>query len=441
MRWSLEAKFHCLTGLVAILAAMVAVALQHWLEAPWASVALAALVAISLSILLTRRFTKPINRLLQALLDGVASFRDGDFSVSLASHRDDELGDLVKAHNQMGEVLRAERQNLFQRELLLDTVIQATPVALVLTDASHRIVYSNHAARELFATGKKLEGWDFQAILKEQRPDFAHSLQYGGEGLVTLAQAGEDEVFLVSHQDFHLNARQHELYLFKRLTHELNRQEVATWKKVIRVISHELNNSLAPISSLAHSGATLLKRGETQRLAHIFDTISARSSSLKTFIDGYARFARLPAPQKETICCADFFQSLQSLAEFRFAGGMPEGDLYADPSQLQHVLLNLLKNATESGAPVNSIRVKLERLPRIDRIVVIDQGPGMSESVLQHALLPFYSTKKQGSGLGLPLCREIVEAHGGRMNLSNHLPKGLMVSFTLPRYPPTAASS
>lgn len=432
-RLSLEARFHLVAAGCAVLAALTGVAAHALFGNLLAACAIGLLVALLVTLTVTRRFTRPINRTLQALTDGVASFRDGDFSISLGTDREDELGELVAAYNIVGQVLRDERQNLFQRELLLDTVIQATPVALLLTDPHQRIVYSNTAARKLFNRGRKLEGHEFNQLLGETLPQFLSAIRSGDEGLATLPGDSEDEIYFVSHRSFHLNTRPHDLYLFKQLTHELNRQEVATWKKVIRVISHELNNSLAPISSLAHSGNELLKREETERLSDIFRTIGERSARLKDFIEGYARFARLPAPRPEAVDWADFMGALHALAPFTLDGDTPRGTGYFDAAQIQHVMLNLLKNAAESGSAEADIHVTLDLGRERDSVVVSDRGDGMSDNVLRHALLPFYSTKKSGSGLGLPLCREIVEAHGGRLSLANRKGGGLAVTFTLPR--------
>lgn len=433
MRLSLEAKFALIAALCALSGVILGALAFRFTGDPWQALVIGLLLALPLTLLLTRRFTRPVNRVVQALSDGVASFRDGDFSVSLGTDREDELGELVRAYNAVGDVLRAERQNLLQRELLLDTVIQSTPTALVLTDPVGRIVYSNTAARKLFFGGRRLEGFNFELLLQERRPEFADAATDETEGLFTVESEGEEEIFHLSHGHFTLNTRPHHLYLFKQMTRELARQEVATWKKVIRVISHELNNSLAPISSLAHSGGELVRRENTARLENLFAAIEERAAYLKTFIEGYARFAKLPAPQIADVNWREFMNSVGELAEFTLKGRLPADPARFDPVQLQQVMLNLLKNAAESGCDFRSIEVEVRKEPMRLRVDVRDRGTGMSENVLRHALLPFYSTKKTGTGLGLPLCREIIEAHGGRMHLSNRPGGGLEVSFWLPR--------
>jgi nitrogen fixation/metabolism regulation signal transduction histidine kinase len=223
------------------------------------------------------------------------------------------------------------------------------------------------------------------------------------------------------------------LILLRLLTHELRRQEVLTWKKVIRVISHELNNALAPIASLAHSGAELVRRGKAERLPEVLAIIEERARHLEGFIRGYARFAKLPAPQLQTIHWADYLAGLQQ--QIGFACQLPARSLTsrADPGQLSQALLNLLKNAHEAVADGQAqVELRIGAQAGWIRLEVLDNGSGMNEAVLHNALLPFYSTKRNGTGLGLALVREIIEAHGGRIALNNRPEGGLCVSVLLP---------
>jgi signal transduction histidine kinase len=216
------------------------------------------------------------------------------------------------------------------------------------------------------------------------------------------------------------------------MTRELSRQEVASWKRLIRVISHELNNSLAPISSLAHSGAELVRRGDGARAVDVLQSIGERTRHLHGFLDGYARFAKLPAPRPQAVDWTAFLTGLRAHCEFRLDGEAPQGEARFDPVQMEQALINLLKNAHESGSPPDAVTLRCgaERAGLV--LVVADRGSGMSEPVLAQALLPFYSTKRAGTGLGLALAREIVEAHGGRIALVNRHGGGLRVTLTLP---------
>ena len=432
-RQSLEGKFASLALLLVVLSALLAGIAARLLDSMLGGACAALVVALPFSLYAVRRFMRPVNRLITALDDGVASFQDGDFSVSLNPERDDELGALVRHYNAAGDVLRAERHDLYQRELLLDTVIQSTPWALVLANANDRVVYCNLAARQLFQQGRRFEGHAFSEILREAPAPLREAVQSGHDGMFSVRRDGdEDEIYYLSRENFTLNAQRHSLYLFKQLTRELNRQEVAVWKKVIRVISHELNNSLAPITSLAHSGRLLSRQPDPAKLESVFGTIEERAQHLKRFIDGYGRFAKLPAPNVESVAWSGFIASLSGLIPFTLSGPLPETTARFDATQMQQVLINLLKNAHESGSAPGQVTLTVRQNIQGIRLDVADAGPGMSESVLAQALLPFYSTKQAGTGLGLPLCREIVEAHGGRLNLANRPEGGTLVSVWLP---------
>ncbi|HEX7965678.1 MAG TPA: ATP-binding protein [Gammaproteobacteria bacterium] len=432
-RRSLEGKFASLAVLLVVFAALAAGVAVDLLGSTLGGACAALVLAVPFAVYAVRRFMRPVNRLLTALDDGVASFQDGDFSISLNPGRDDELGTLVRHYNAAGDVLRAERHDLYQRELLLDTVIQSTPWALVLTNANDRVVYSNVSARQLFQAGRRFEGRAFAEVLEGAPEALREAVQSGRDGMFGVRREGEDdEIYYLSRERFTLNAQRHSLYLFKQLTRELNRQEVAIWKKVIRVLSHELNNSLAPITSLAHSGRILARQPDPAKLESVFATIEERALHLKNFIDGYGRFAKLPAPKPETVSWRTFVASLEGLAPFTLTGSLPEDGARFDPTQMQQVLINLLKNAHESGSPPEAVTLTVRQAPQGLRLEVADAGPGMSEDVLEQALLPFYSTKQSGTGLGLPLCREIVEAHGGRLSLTNRSEGGLLVSVWLP---------
>src|SRR5215469_7299577 len=278
---------------------------------------------LPLSLWLGHFVMAPITKLLRALEGAVASYRDGDFSFSIAATRRDELGELIRMHNALGQTLREQRQNLAQRELLLDTVVQNTPVALVLTDAGGRVTYANIAARHLFNEGRSLNGLHFATLIADSPEALRKATEGSEDALFSVEMDGSEETFHLSQRAFRLQGRPHRLQLFRRMTRELSRQEVAAWKRVIRVVSHELNNSLAPISSLSHSGAELARRGDVQRLPGVFATIGERARHLHGFIDGYARFAKLPAPRLAAVEWQPFLDSLALHCQFQLQGKAP----------------------------------------------------------------------------------------------------------------------
>jgi nitrogen fixation/metabolism regulation signal transduction histidine kinase len=433
LRLSLLTRWSALVGTLLTLGIVIALALEHWFpNQPLLVLAVCLLCVVPLSIITIRSQLTPILSLFRALAGTVTSYRDGDFSFSLYWPQNDELCDLVAAHNELGEVLRAQRLDLVQRELLLDTMVQNTPVAMLLVADNGPVVYANIAARQLLDQGRKLEGQRLDALLARAAPALAEAVARGGDGLFTTGDGEDEDVFHLARRRFNLNGRRHELLLLRQLTSELRRQEVQTWKKVIRVISHELNNSLAPLTSLAHSGAELVRRGQTERLPQILATIEERTRHLEGFILGYARFAKLPAPRLEPQRWADFIARLAEQVPFRVVGELPAEPCAFDAAQLEQALLNLLKNAHESGSPPDAVTVTVRRVQDMLRIDVQDAGPGMSDTVLTNALVPFYSTKRSGTGLGLALAREIAEAHGGRITLANRAGGGLVVTLILP---------
>jgi nitrogen fixation/metabolism regulation signal transduction histidine kinase len=434
-RLPLSLQFAAIAFAYMLAAAALALLLARWTGHAWIAAAIAILVLAPLLAYHVRRAFAPMNSLFRALAGSVASYRDGDYAFGLAWRGGGDLGALVASHNALGDALREQRLGLVQRELLLDTMVQNTPVAMLLVDPSRRIVLGNLAARKLLGDGHRLEGHSFGELLAAAPEALREAFERGGDGMFTVGDKdGDDEdIYHLSRRQFRLNGRRHELLLLRQLTAELRRQEVQTWKKVIRVISHELNNSLAPIASLAHSGAELLRRGQLERLPVALSTIEERARHLEGFIRDYARFAKMPAPRLEAVPWPRFVAQLRAQVPFSYDGpDSPAAIARIDVAQLEQALINLLKNAHESGSSPEDVALSLRRLPESWRIDVLDRGQGMNEAVLANALLPFYSTKRHGTGLGLALAREIAEAHGGRIALLNRDGGGLCVSLVLP---------
>jgi nitrogen fixation/metabolism regulation signal transduction histidine kinase len=418
---------------IAILAVLLAIIARSFIETAWLAAAAAALLLAPLVAWSGTRLVARWSGTARALNDGILSLKDRDFSLSVTRTTTDEFGDLVASYNGLGQLLRVERQSLYQRELMLDTVIQTTPLALVLTNDADAILYSNTTARQLFGGGRKLEGDRFARYLDAAPAPLREAIERGGDTLFTLELDGEPQVYHVSQRKFLLNALPHRLLLLKQLTREINSQEVATWKKVIRVIAHELNNSLAPISSLAHSGQILARAPpDPEQLVRVFSTIEERARHLAGFIEGYAQFAKLPQPRLAPIAWPVLLERLRAVVPFQPIGSLPKRVAAFDTAQIEQALINLLKNARESGSEPGSIDLAVTEAPRGFSIEVRDRGPGFSPAALENALVPFYSTKETGTGLGLTLCREIVEAHGGRLRIANREGGGAVISLWLP---------
>jgi two-component system, NtrC family, nitrogen regulation sensor histidine kinase NtrY len=442
-RFSVAGKVALLVGVHVVVTAGVAAVASLLLPQPVLVFTAGASAGTVLALLTVRRSLASARRTLTALSDGVRSFRDTDFSMRLAATRDDELGELVALYNEMGDALRAERHDIYQRELLLDTVLQGAPVGIILEDRNGRVVYGNRAARDLLGARARLEGRMMAEVLSGCRRELREALAAPGDALFTVGGEGEEETYRTARRVFHLNMQPNVLHLVERLTPELRRKEVEVWKRAIRVMSHELNNSLAPIRSLSHSARQAAGRPEhTALLEGILATIEERATHLAAFLEGYARFARLPQPRPEPVDWRQFLESVHAMSPFQLAAVPPAEPGWFDAVQMQQVLINLLKNAQESGSPPQEIGVSVHLTAQAESVLrVVDRGPGMDPSVMKRALLPFHSSTKQaGSGVGLALCKEIVEAHGGGLRIENRTGGGLVVTCWLPAGPASRPS-
>jgi two-component system, NtrC family, nitrogen regulation sensor histidine kinase NtrY len=415
------------TAAMAIAAGLVAVQLVRvWRLPVWSTYAVGAAIALPFVLLSAHMIVSRITELHAVLGNALSAFREGDFGLRLAVRGDRELAELKALYNDIADAVRNDRHALHEKEILLDTILQRTPVAVVLLNAAERVVYSNTAARQLLAGGARLN----DRLLPELplAAPLRDALAGSGDALFS----HDEEMFHLAQRVFHLNTQRHRLVLIERLTPELRRQEVAVWKRAIRVMNHEINNTVAPISSLFHSARRAQEMPEHRhRLDEIYGLIEERLAFLRTFLAAYADFARLPAPRREPTAWSTVIDAVRPLYAFRVEGD-PSLVSDIDPAQMQQVLINLVKNAHESGSDAEEIVVSVERAGSETVLRVADRGRGMSESVLRQALVPFYSTKAGGTGVGLALSNEIVEAHGGRLRLRAREGGGMVVICSIP---------
>ena len=376
----------------------------------------------------------PHRQTLKILDSGLRSFNDNDFSVRLAPPPEPDLAKLVSFFNDLLEASRHEKQTIYQKELLLDTVIQGAPTALLLFGPTDRLVLANRAGRMLFPMDPPFLGRHLREVLERAEPSFRDAVEQGKDALITLQTEDGPETFHLAIRLFRISTRTHRLLQVKHLTRELQRQEVQTWKKIIRLINHELNNTLAPLRSLLHSARLILDQGlETHKLDRIFQTMSETTFHLQRFLENYASFARLPVPVKRVESWRVFFERLRTLTPFDLSLNLQQEAGLFDPDQLQQVILNLVKNGVEASDDHKPVAIEVDQLHDGTTVIkVMDRGKGMSEEAMNRALLPFFSTKKRGTGLGLALCREILESHGGTIGLQRRSGGGVEVICRLP---------
>lgn len=351
--------------------------------------------------------------------------------VALAARRVVRQG--ARATARLQTQLAEQRTAADNQEALLRGIIETTPVALLLFTDGGKITFTNAAARDLFFEAAPVEGENFLSMIERAPEPLRRALLADGDELFTVDNPAGAETFHLAKRYF---ADAQTLIAVRHVTQEISRQEIATLKKVIRIIGHEVNNSLGPISSLTQSAKLILKRPEhLPKLENILQTVEERATHLSAFLGGYAQLAKIPQPRPLTVPWGPFLDGLRALYPDIQIAQPPEANGHFDPAQIQQVIINLVKNAREAGGPATEVHIAVERVPDGGfRIAVLDRGSGMSEEALQSALLPFYTTKPKGSGLGLTLCREIVELHRGRLRLARREGGGMEISFWLPEH-------
>lgn len=368
----------------------------------------------------------------QAIESGLANFKDNEFDISLMIKGDDALYRISQHYNAAAEQLRQSKFTSQQREILLDKIIQVSPIAMILV-SQQQVIYSNLASQQLFSQHKTLDNRLFASLLETVDSSLHHAITQQIDGLFSLNTEHETQIWHLLQSAFQLNHQHHTLYLFKQLTREINQAEVKTWKKAIKIISHELNNSLAPILSMLHSARRITQTLDDTRLPLIFNTIEDRTKHLNKFVSGYAEFAKLPLPRKTAVKWTAFIEQLQQHYHFTLTGQLPISDGHFDLTQMEQVLLNILKNAHESGSDADDIKLDIKDKDNGIEFNISDKGSGMSQATLENALLPFYSTKPSGTGLGLGLCKEIIDAHAGFIHLHSRDGDGCRISIWLPK--------
>jgi len=378
-----------------------------------------------------------VYRPIQAASNLVSSIREGDYSMqSRPSSTQDALGELYHEINLLIENLKNQHQSAVESRILLNGIMDHTDVAIMAFDSHQRITLSNRAGCELLdlkpgeCIGRSASEFGVEAILTiEESKPFRHSFP-GASGRWT-----------VRRKEFREDGIPHSLVLIQDLSKSLREEERTAWKRLIRVMGHELNNSLAPIKSISTTLNTLVQRENIdpelkEDLEDGLHVIQKRADALSRFVGDYSKIAKLPPPDKSRFSLNELIERIVNLHDFKGSSITIENccqvTLHADEAQIEQLLINLTKNAIEANQSTKggtSIRCKRE--PRRILIEVLDEGLGLASS--ENLFIPFYSTKPGGSGIGLTLSQQIAENHEGSLELVNREDRqGCVARVTIP---------
>ena len=378
-------------------------------------------VALIASLLLALRLRRRVIYPLYTLSNLLEALREGDFSLrGSRAQRGDAIGDVIWEVNALSATLRDQRLRVEESSALLGKVIEAIDIALFSFDADARLQLVNQAGlRLLQLNASTARGRSAQELGLDD------CLQVQGAALLKRGFAAVSGSFDVRRFRFRSGGRPQDLLVITDLSRALREEERQAWQRLIRVLGHELNNSLAPIKSMSGTLASVIGREplpeDWREDVHAgLRVIGDRAEALNRFMIGYASLARLPPPRRRSVALAPLMRQAAAL-EQRLAvqvGEVPDLQLAVDPDQLEQALINLIKNAADA-ALVERGGVQLQASQTGDwlQIDVLDDGLGLSGS--DNLFVPFFTTKPGGSGIGLVLARQIIEGHGGRLSLSN----------------------
>lgn len=368
---------------------------------------------------------------LQTLSNLLAALREEDFSIrARGAGREDAMGEVMLEVNALSETLREQRLGAMEATALLRTVMEEIDLAIFAFDNHARLRLVNRA-------GERLLGRPEEQLLAFTAEELGLAACLEGDSARTmeLAFPGGSGRWGMRRGSFRQGGLPHELVVLSDLSRTLRDEERKAWQRLIRVLGHELNNSLAPIQSVAQgleSGLqSVLKSPDAsgEQTATILGDlrqglgiIRSRTEALGRFMAAYAKLARLPQPKHAAVNVSDWIHRTAKL-ETRLKVIVEEGPpvtISADADQLEQLLINLIRNAVDASLETNGgVQVGWSKLGSHLDVWVLDEGPGLPNT--SNLFVPFFTTKPGGSGIGLVLSRQIAEAHGGELSLRNRL--------------------
>ncbi len=387
--------------------------------------------------LLLLSLMEAIFRPMQAASNMLSALREGDFSLKPRDvDEEDPLGQIMWEIGMLTNTLNEQRMGAVEATLLLQQVMEEIDVAVFTINPRGELGLVNKTGEEL------LEAPADEVIGKpiDELPD-ALRLAMEDDQRGDLVFPGREGRWGMKRGTFRERGEPHTLLLFTDLSRRLREEERQAWKRLIRVIGHEINNSLAPIKSIAGSMMSLVKQDSLpddwrEDMQDGLDVVSSRVDALSRFVEDYARIARLPPPKKETFHIASVVERVVALSEKKYGNihtiSSPEIEIEADPDQLEQLLINISKNGVEASQVTGGIvEIGWDIQDNKLRLFVQDEGQGIANP--SNIFVPFFSTKPGGSGIGLTLSRQIAEAHGGALRLENRKDqRGAVATLLLP---------
>ncbi len=371
---------------------------------------------------------------LQTLSNLLAALREGDYSIrARGANTDDALGQVMLEANVLGETLHAQRLGALEAANLLRTVMAEIDVALFTFNDEEELKLVNRAGERLLAQPE-------ERLLGRKASELGLAEALSGASNRTFQKTfpGKTGRWGMRRGSFREEGRPHHIIVLTDLSQALREEERQAWRRLIRVIGHELNNSLAPIKSMAGTLAHLLDRDQVDDwkddMKRGLVVIGDRSEALSRFMSAYARLARLPEPSFQTVDVDTLVRrvsALQTTYPVEIDAGPPIR-IQADGDQLEQLLINLLRNAVDAAEETEgAVRMGWSVSDGRLEVFIEDEGPGLSNTA--NLFVPFFTTKASGSGIGLVLSRQIAEAHGGSLELKNRDDRtGCRATLTVP---------
>ena len=406
------------TGFPAVLATILLLWLgNHSSSTRWTVSGLVVILWLGAAFTLRSHLVYP----LQTLSNLLAALREEDYSMRARGARsDDALGEVMLEVNALSEAMRGQRLGALEATALLRKVMEEIDVAVFTFDSERRLRLMNRA-------GERLLGQPSERILGQTASELGLGDCLEGEPgrTITISFPGGVGRWAMRRSAFRESGLPHELLVLADLSGPLREEERQAWQRLIRVLGHELNNSLAPIKSMAGTLTTMLGRQPRPAdwdddMRRGLEVIEARAAALTRFLEAYSRLARLPKPKLQAVNVGAVLHrvvGLESRTAIVLTPG-PELTVRADPDQLEQLLINLLRNGVDAALETGgAVVVAWTRCGDQLEVCIQDEGPGLSNT--SNLFVPFFTTKPTGSGIGLVLSRQIAEAHGGSLTLEN----------------------